>query len=73
MYIRVKVKANSKKEFIEKKSENSFDISVREKAEKNMANKRVIEIIALQFGVSVNRVRIINGHHTPVKLLAISV
>ena len=38
MYIKVKVKANQKREIIEKISEDAFKVSVKEKAE----NKRLI-------------------------------
>ena len=70
-YIHVKVTAGSRKEFFGQKNEDHFEISVREKAERNMANSRVIEIVAEHFGVPVNKVRIVNGHHHPSKLLVI--
>jgi len=71
MYIKVKVIAGSKKELIQKKSENSFFIWVKEPAERNLANKKVCEIIAKEFNVSVKTVRIISGHHSPSKILSI--
>lgn len=73
MYIKVKVNAGVKAENIEKKSENSFILGVKEKAERNMANKRVCEIIANEFNVSVKLVRIVNGHHSPSKILSINI
>ncbi|MFA6251706.1 MAG: DUF167 domain-containing protein [Candidatus Paceibacterota bacterium] len=72
MYIKVKVQAGAKKEEIKKKSKDSYIISVKEKAERNMANKRVCEIMALLLGVSVKQVRIINGHQSPSKILSIN-
>lgn len=71
MYIKAKVKAGQRAEEIKKLNENTFEISVREKAKHNMANTRVIELVAFELGVSVRKVRIINGHHTPTKLLSI--
>jgi len=71
MYIKVKVYPNSKKESIEKVGENRLDIKVKEKAEKNMANNRVIELVARHCNVSVGKVRIINGHHSPSKMLSV--
>ena len=70
-YIHVKVTAEAKKESLKQKSEDHFEISVKEKAERNMANTRVLEIIAEHFGISANKVRIVNGHHHPSKLLVI--
>jgi uncharacterized protein YggU (UPF0235/DUF167 family) len=69
MYIRVRVIAGAKKEQVVVETPDHFTISVREKAERNMANTRVIEIIGTHFGTK--KVRIINGHHSPVKLLSV--
>ncbi len=60
-----------KKESWKQKSADHFEVSVREKAERNEANTRVLELTAEHFKVSVNKVRIVNGHHHPSKLLVI--
>ena len=70
-YIHVKVKAGVKKESFVQKTEDSFEISVREKAQRNQANTRVLELVAEHFKVPVSRVRIINGHKHPSKLLIV--
>jgi uncharacterized protein YggU (UPF0235/DUF167 family) len=70
-YIHVKVTARARKEVVERKDEDHFLISVREKAERNMANTRVLELVAEHFKVPVSRVRIINGHQHSSKLLII--
>ncbi|MAG12622.1 hypothetical protein CL630_02295 [bacterium] len=54
-----------------KESETVFRISVKEPAKRNLANKRIIELIAKYFKVSEGKVRIISGHHHPSKLLYI--
>jgi uncharacterized protein YggU (UPF0235/DUF167 family) len=70
-YIHVKVKAGVRKESFVQKTKDSFEISVREKRERNMANTRVLELVAGHFKVSLNKVRIVNGHHHPSKLMVI--
>lgn len=70
-YIRVKVKAGSKKEELKKTGKDHFEISVKEKAERNLANKRVVEILAEYFKLPPGKVRIVNGHQSPTKLLVI--
>lgn len=77
-YIHVKVTAGAGKEnFLPrlagqaKKFPDHFEISVKEKAERNMVNARVLELVAKHFKVSVNKVRIVNGHHHPSKLLIV--
>ena len=71
MYIKVAVTTGAKKENLIQKSKDHFEISVKEKAERNMANKRVVEILALFFKVPIGKVRIVNGHQHPHKLLVV--
>ncbi|MEK9182595.1 MAG: DUF167 domain-containing protein [Patescibacteria group bacterium] len=71
LYIHVRVTAGAGKESFIKKSGDHFEISVKEKALRNMANARVLELIAGHFEVPKNKVRIVNGHKHPSKLLII--
>ena len=71
MYIHVKVKAGMKKESFVVKTGDSFEISVKEKAEHNMANVRVLELVAIHFKVPKNKARIVNGHRSPSKLIVL--
>ncbi len=71
MYIHVKVVAGAKKESLKKKSEDHFEISVKEKPERNQANTRMIALVAQHFKVPRTQVRIINGHKHPSKLLVV--
>jgi len=70
-YIHAKVTAGARKESFKEKSEDHFEISVREKAERNEANTRVLELVAEHFKVPLNKVRIINGHKHPSKLIVV--
>ena len=72
MYIKVKVQAGAKKEDIKKKKEDTYIISVREPAERNLANIRICQIMASLFNVSVKNVRIVSGHQSPSKILSIN-
>ena len=71
MYIKVVVKAGMKKESFLEKGSAHFEISVKEKAERNIANARVLELLARHFRVPKNKIRIVNGHRHPHKLLVI--
>jgi len=71
MLIKVKCHPSSKKEEFIKKDEDAFDISVKEKPERGEANKRVAEILAESFNVSVKKVRIIKGAKSPSKIFEI--
>lgn len=71
MYIKVRVKAGAKKDEIEKVNENTFNVSVKADARQNMANKSVVRIVAKYLEIEENKVRIINGHQSPSKLISI--
>lgn len=70
MYIHVKAHPKSKKQEIVKLKEDHFEIWIKEPAEKNMANKKIVEILKSNFSESKN-VRIISGHHSPSKLFSV--
>ena len=71
MYLKVKVTTGAKKESFKKKKEDAFEISVKEKPERNMANKRIIDLLAEHLEVSKGKVKIVSGHHRPNKLFSI--
>ncbi len=73
MYFKVRVTASAKKEQIKKVSPDTFEISVREKAEGGKANARVASIIGGMHVVEGRkpRVRIVSGHHHPHKILSV--
>ena len=70
-YIHAKVVAGARKESFEQKFIDHFEIAVKEKAERNMANTRVLALVAEHLKVPMKKVRIINGHKHPSKLLII--
>lgn len=63
------MKPGVKKELLERVSDDHYDVSVKEKAENNRANDRLLEIMRNQFPNSI--IRIISGHHSPSKILSI--
>jgi uncharacterized protein YggU (UPF0235/DUF167 family) len=70
MYIKVKVIPDSKHEKVEQLKDDEYRIWVKEPAEHNSANTKVLSLIRDMFpGVSV---RIISGHHSPSKILSIN-
>ena len=61
MLIRVKVFPNSKREGIIKKSNDSFEVKIKEKPIKGLANRAVINILSSYFKVSTSEIRLIKG------------
>ena len=71
MLIKVKAFPCAKEEKIIKKNENSFDVFVCEEAERNMANKRIIEIIATYFNIPQHKAKMIKGFKESSKIFDI--
>jgi uncharacterized protein (TIGR00251 family) len=71
MYIKVRVKVDQKKEVIKEQSPDHFEVSLKEPAERNLANSRVIEIFREKYP-DVD-VRIVSGHHSPSKIISVDV
>jgi len=71
MYIRVKVLAGAKKESFEKVSETEFKVSVREPAERNLANRKILSLFKDFNSPKRVIIKIISGHHSPLKILSV--
>jgi len=71
MLIKVRVFPQSKEDSIIKKSEDSYVVKVKEKAERGEANRRVIEILAEYSQVPPGKIRLIKGGKKPNKIFEI--
>ena len=70
MYIKVRVITEAKKESVTQISADHFKVSVKEPAEQNRANRRIIDIFREHYPDT--SIRIVSGHHSPSKILAIT-
>ena len=71
MYIHVKVIAGVKKESFVQLKDDHFAVSVKEPAVRNLANRRVLEILAGHFKLPVSKIRITSGHRSSSKIFRI--
>jgi len=71
VHIKVTVTPGAKKEHVKEISPGIFTLSVKVKAERNMANQRVRELLAEHFSVPVKKIRMIRGHRSNKKLISI--
>lgn len=71
MLVHIKVESEAKEDSVYKKSDTSYIVSVREEAKENMANKKMLFLMAKFFNTSPSAIRIITGHHTPSKIIEI--
>lgn len=72
MLIKVKAFPGSKKQEIIKKSEDAFEVHVREKPVQNQANQAIIEALSDYFGVSQAGIRIVKGFKERNKIFLIN-
>jgi uncharacterized protein YggU (UPF0235/DUF167 family) len=71
MYVRVEAKPGAKRESVMRVDEKTLAIAVREPAERNLANQRIREMVAEEYGVPIGKVRMISGHRSPRKIFDI--
>ncbi len=67
MEVKVHVVPGARRESIEKENDTTFRIKVREPSERNLANSRLRELLAAEFGVETKAVRLIRGHRSSAK------
>ena len=73
MYVHVRVVPGARHEKVTKEDETSFHIEVKEPKERNLANKRIRQILAEQFSVDLGQVTMLTGHRSPSKMFSIGV
>ena len=71
MYIRVNLTPKAKKEKVERVNATTFNISVKEPAQRNQANRRLCQLVGNELGFLPREVKIISGHHSRKKLISI--
>jgi len=71
MLIKAKVFPNSKKPEIIKKSEDSYEVKVKEKPVRGEANRAVISVLASFLKISESKIRLIKGFRARNKIFEI--
>jgi uncharacterized protein YggU (UPF0235/DUF167 family) len=69
MYLKIRLVPDSRIEKVEKVSVDEWKMWVKQPAERNLANERVLEIVREEFPNQ--SVRIVNGHHSPSKIVSV--
>ncbi len=67
-YLKVKVHAGEKKNRLEQKSPDSFEIWVKAPAQEGRANEAVRALLAQHLGVVENKLSLIKGATSPAKI-----
>lgn len=67
-YLKVKVHAGEKKNRLEQKTPDSFEIWVKAPAQEGRANEAVRALLAQHLGVAENKLSLIKGATSPAKI-----
>ncbi len=62
MYLKVKATPGARKEFFEKRTNGTYSVSVKEKAQENRANLRILELLSKQLHIPLKKLRMKTGH-----------
>jgi uncharacterized protein YggU (UPF0235/DUF167 family) len=71
MRVRVVVTPGAKRETVTCVKESVYHVALREPAEQNLANKRVLVLMAREFGVPLAHVHMLTGHRSRGKMIRI--
>lgn len=67
-YIKVKVHAGEKKNLVEQKAADSFEIWVKAPAQQGRANEAVKTLLAQTLGIEINKLSLIKGATSAAKI-----
>jgi len=73
MLIKAKIFPNSRKEEVIKKSEDSFEIKVKEKPVMGLANRGATKILSSYFKIPKSKIRLIRGFKKRNKIFEIKI
>ena len=71
MFIKVKVHAGEKQNKFAKKAQDTFEIRVKARAERGLANAAVKEILARELNIDAKKLNLIKGASSPSKIFEI--
>ena len=71
MYVKVIAEPGAKKEKITQLKKDHFVVAVKEKAERNSANNRILEVLSAFLNISRSSLKIVTGHRSRSKIIDI--
>ena len=71
MFIKLRVHPDSKRAVIRKKDADSYEIWIKEPAERGMANAAALRALASELGIDVQKIMLVKGAHSPAKIVNI--
>jgi len=72
-YVKVRVITGMRKEKVKRVDEVTFEMTIKEPAERNLANKRIRALLSQELSVPEGKIKIITGHHSPSKMFDVTI
>lgn len=72
MYISVRVIAGAKEDKVEALAKGRLRVWVKAPAQQNLANRRMLALVAAHLGQPASAVRLVSGHHSPSKIVDVA-
>lgn len=72
-YIKLRVKADAKKNTIKQKAIDTFIVEVREPARDGRANRAVLTMVAKTLGLESGKLHLIKGAHSASKIIEVKI
>ena len=73
MYVKVTALPGAKKEKIVETKKDHFNIAVKEKAERNAANARILEVLSVFLHLPKANLKIVIGHRSRSKIIDVDI
>lgn len=71
MLLKLRVHPDSKKDALEKRASDHYEVWVKAPAENNKANVACLTLLGRELGIEPRRIRLIKGAHSPSKIVEV--
>ena len=71
MFIKLKVHPGERRDRIEKKAADAYEVWTKAPPERGLANASAVRLLALQLGVDAKRIMLIKGATSPAKIVKV--
>ena len=71
MLIKLRVHPDAKKDAVERRKADHFDVWTRKPAERGLANAAVLALMGKELGIPSGRIRLVKGAQSPSKIIEV--
>jgi uncharacterized protein YggU (UPF0235/DUF167 family) len=69
--IKLRVHPDAKKDAVERRAADHFDVWTRKPAERGLANAAVLTLMGRELGIPAGRIRLVKGAQSPSKIIEV--